>query len=251
MKDKPRVVRLVVLGTVGVGKSSLCGQIIAHDFTHMHTPTDRVSTYRSLIDIGKCLIMVQVDDLFPINHSSLLSKEVSDNKKVFESVIENKPLSLLVHQENPIFAYKAIDGFLFVFDITSKESFEILEKMIEYVNSKEKERELTKHPRKTKKFLVGNKGDLANPEVKSNEIERVKQSFQIEYFKISALTNRNVDEMFESIVRQIVEEKYGLDETIESIADSEFDVKAPEKKNLFDWCDCSRRNKDFGMCKMF
>lgn len=251
MQDQVICVRIVMLGCTGVGKTSLCGQFTSHCFCQGIGPTHEIDIFRSLVSIDENAVLVQIDDLFPINHTSLLDpdQEDSENRKVFESIVENRKIQT-GKQKNPIYAGKAVDGIMFVFDLANKESFELVEKMLGYVVSKENERASNKHPRKTWKVLIGNKTDLSKNMVKVNEIERTKKRYGVEYYKTSALTGKGVDSAFKFLVRQIFEEKYVGDEVMQKSIDSEFTIEETPQNNFFAWCDCSKRSKKAQVCNL-
>ena len=243
--------RLTLLGSNSVGKTSLCGQFISHSFNAIYTPTQELSTYRTVTSIENTMVLIQIDDLFPINHPSLLDpqEEHSENRQVFEYIVENKRRNELIKQRNPIFLEKAVDGIIFVFDISNKQSFELIEKMMKYIYNKEKERGREKHPRLTQKILVGNKNDLSKISViKNHEIERVKKVFGVEYFKTSALYNKGVDNVFKGICKEILMQKHGMQLSRHSTIDSQFGIEEQPQTSIFTWCDCSRRTKNQQLC---
>ena len=252
MQDKPIIIRTILLGSSCVGKTSLCGQYASHCFSSGYIPTHDLNTFRILTLMNDIMIHMQIDDLFPINHFSLLdpSQENSKNREIFENIIENKRNQSKKKQKNPIYVEKAIDAIIFVFDISNKESFQLVEKIINYVHNKEQERIREKHPRITAKYLVGNKSDLSGSPIKINDIERVKNSFGLNYIKTSALTNKNVDELFQEICKGILEEKYSLD-SLHTTVDSEFAIEETSQRDIFSWCDCSKRTKNPQICNIY
>jgi GTPase SAR1 family protein len=93
------------------------------------------------------------------------------------------------------------EGFLLVFAIDDRESFELI--------SKKRERILKgKHGADTPMVLVGNKIDLANKrKVTTEEAKRLADSWKIEYIETSAKNNLNCKEAFEKLARIIASSK--------------------------------------------
>ena len=218
--ETPSTIRIVMMGSNSVGKTSLCGLFTSNFFFKEYLPTNDLQTFRKLTEINNTKILLQIDDLFPINHFSLVnSKQESSNTQIFQKIVENKRTRSQKKYENPIYLEKPIDGFVFVFDLSNKESFEIIEKMINYIFSQELQ---NKNRKTTKKILIGNKSDLNKTVVKNNDTERVKINFGMKFMKTSALTLKNVNAAFESLIKDIVDEKFELDLSHSSVEDTQF-----------------------------
>ena len=90
------------------------------------------------------------------------------------------------------------DGFLLVFTIDNRESFE-------YLKTK---RELILKSKNKKKFpmiLVGNNQELEKErKVSYNEAKDLADSWEIEYLEASAKTKYNVKEVFEKLIQEII-----------------------------------------------
>jgi len=101
-------------------------------------------------------------------------------------------------------------SFLF-FSITSKSSFsEIGDLREQIVRVKETENVDTRkgqqeQPQKTPIIVVGNKCDLEDQRlIPRKEAESLCKNINAEYIEASARTNTNIEEIFHSLVRQIV-----------------------------------------------
>ena len=93
------------------------------------------------------------------------------------------------------------EGFLLVFAINDKESFNI-------IKSKRDRILKGKHGEPTPMVLVGNKQDLSQErEVVYDEAKRLADSWQIEYIETSAKTNFNCKEAFEKLALKIAASK--------------------------------------------
>ena len=93
------------------------------------------------------------------------------------------------------------EGFLLVFAINDKESFEVIKQKRERVLK-------GKHADNVPLLLVGNKQDLSNErQVIYREAKEMADSWGIEYIETSAITNFNCKEAFEKLATKIVENK--------------------------------------------
>ena len=89
-------------------------------------------------------------------------------------------------------------GFILLFDITNKESFDIL---------KEKYQKIIKgkHRKEVPIVLVGNKVDLESErKVPFEEAARLAYSLKIQYIEASAFLNLNCKEPFEILTKEIL-----------------------------------------------
>ena len=93
------------------------------------------------------------------------------------------------------------EGFLLVFAINERESFELIKGKHDRVIK-------GKHGVKCPILLVGNKHDLAEErQVTQEEANQLAQSWGIEYIETSAKTNFNCKEAFERLAQKIVQTK--------------------------------------------
>ena len=90
------------------------------------------------------------------------------------------------------------DGFLMVFAVDDRKSFEKINKWIEYIDDHVdlKEKVL---------YLVGNKIDLEERDVKREEGEAFAKKMGIKYKETSAVTGIGTDEVFQEIYQDIYE----------------------------------------------
>ena len=91
------------------------------------------------------------------------------------------------------------DGFLLVFAINDKNSFDLIPKIIENIIK-------LKHDKAFPMILVGNKQDLDNNrEVSYEEAKQLADSWNIEYIETSTLIQFNCNEAFEHLAVKINE----------------------------------------------
>ena len=93
--------------------------------------------------------------------------------------------------------FQSSDGFLLVYDLTKKSSFEKLDFWNEQIS--------LNAPKETKYILVGNKKDLEDQrEVKIEEGEEFAKKNNIKFYETSAKDGTNVIDVFETLAKEIV-----------------------------------------------
>ena len=127
--------------------------------------------------------------------------------------------------------FRNTDGILLVFDLTNKESFNNIKTWINEVENNS--------DNKTKKLLVGNKIDMKdNIVVSNNDIDDLCKKKKIKYIEVSGKENINVSKAFETIVNLIIDKKsndeliadYGISDQNMSFSISNINDFTGEKK---------------------
>ena len=155
--------KLVILGEVAVGKSSIAQRFVNGKFTNLHNPT--------------------VGALF-------LTKKIQVNDKYIKYDIWDTAGQERYHSLTPMY-YKNARAAVVVFDVTSSSSFERAQTwMTELVE---------KAPPGIVIALCGNKIDLENRQVSKEEAEEYANKVGCLYMEVSAKTNENIDELFNQI----------------------------------------------------
>ena len=164
----PNSVKITVLGKGVVGKSSLTYRFINYEAPQEHDPTieDR---YKSNINIdGQDYEVEILDTAGEEDYQNMIDMWISFG-----------------------------DGFLLVFAINDRESFDLLKVKYQRVLK-------GKHGNKCPMLLVGNKQDLEKErKVSYNEAKGQADSWGIEYIETSAKTNFNCKEAFELLAKKI------------------------------------------------
>ena len=89
---------------------------------------------------------------------------------------------------------KGTNGVILVFDLTNKESFDLLDTWMDELKNNNK--------MDISKVLIGNKADLADKiEVPKEEIENFTKIVKCDYFECSAKTGQNVNEALDEIAK--------------------------------------------------
>ena len=161
-----------MLGKGVVGKSSLTYRFINYNAPEEHDPTieDR---YKSSVNIDGQDYEVEILD--------------TAGEEDYQNMID--------------MWIRFGDGFLLVFAINDKESFELLKSKHERVLK-------GKHGVKCPILLVGNKQDLEDERIISyDDGKKLAESWGIEYIETSAKNNFNCKEAFERLAQKIVKSK--------------------------------------------
>ena len=109
------------------------------------------------------------------------------------------------HALAPIF-YRGADGAIIIYDCTRKETFERAEKWFKELN------ELSESSPRI--ILVGNKIDLPNKEVNTENAKELSEKYYGNFLEVSALTGKNINEIFDSITLDIYNYKKKCEEEI-------------------------------------
>ena len=157
-------------------------------------------------DVGKSSIVCRFNDNTfnkendTLIGSSFISKKVHYNEKQYLIQLWNFRLCERI-KEIPKYFYNGIDGLFFVFDITNRNTFTWIFKIIENMEEFYKEK---KYP---PIYLIGNKCDLdMKREVSKEEALSVRNHYVYKYFECSALTGKNINELIHSMLREIINE---------------------------------------------
>jgi len=97
--------------------------------------------------------------------------------------------------------YKGVEGIMLCYDITSRKSFFELEVWTPEIKEKAREN--------VTMYLVGTKCDLEDQrQVPLEEAQAFAQSHDLKYFETSALLSVNINNVFESMARDIVIKRF-------------------------------------------
>ena len=140
--------------------------------------------------------------------------------------------------------YQSSDGILLGFDLTNKNTFEKVSYWIQHIEDNKS----TKHPLCI--VLFGNKCDaIEDIEINNDDIETMKEKYNLEYFSTNAKDNINVQNTFEYLIKSILKTR-GLLKNIGLSPDISFDdIIIKEKENQkFEGNKISKRKKKKPPC---
>ena len=105
---------------------------------------------------------------------------------------------------------KGTDGVILVFDITNKETFDLLETWLNELKDTNKS--------DVSKVLIGNKCDLVNErQVDAEEAKSLAEKINCNYYEASAKTGQNINEALDEIARISYDNYQKMEERVDSI----------------------------------
>lgn len=249
-KGREKLIRICVLGSSFVGKSTLCNRFVNNSFEWIYEATCETNFFRRLINITDDdehiqYCMMQIEDLFPINHQSLQmenNEETQEMRNYFEQVIDNTRSNNKKPNEKALFKETAIHGYMYVYDLTSRASLEEVAKVIDYIHTREEKEAGKKKSGKAAKILVGTKSDCVPsiPQEFQSKIDALKKKYGLNVRKVSALMNSEIKEAFLDLARNALESKADMNK-----GDFESDE---ESEGFFSFLGCGSRDKKEGGC---
>ncbi len=93
--------------------------------------------------------------------------------------------------------YKNADGILLIFDLSNKETFDMINKWMYHIKSNIISENILI-------VLVGNKCDVERREVTTEDVKMLAYDYNIKYFETSALHNIGIDEVFMYITEEVL-----------------------------------------------
>ena len=161
--------KMIVLGESRVGKTSLIKRYTKDQFGGVYLTTVGIDFQNKTIEIEDKKVKLQVWD--------------TAGQERFRNVAKNY--------------FQSTQGFLLVFDITDKESFQ---KLNDFWIGQLK----MNAPEKAKSVLVGNKSDLAGQrQVSIEEAEEFAKDNNLKYYEVSAKEGTKVVELFFYLANEI------------------------------------------------
>jgi len=169
--SKMKDYQIVVVGTGGVGKSSLTNQLINDYFPDEYDPTIE-DLYRKQLVIDKKACLLDILD-------TAGQKEYSSMRDEY---------------------MRKGDGFLLVFAVNNDKSYEEWQQLRQQIIK-------VKNIEKVPMVLVGNKCDLPTRNMDMAQAKDVAKSYSIPFIETSAKTRMGVDDAFYTLVREIRKDK--------------------------------------------
>ena len=164
------LIKLVVIGDSGVGKTNFIFHFTEGKFSIFHIATVGIDNKSKIINLPntKKKIKLQIWD------TAGQERYMAINKNIFQRV----------------------QGIILMYDITDRNSFEHLSRWIDLMNKNVSNKPF---------ILVGNKLDLANEKriVSKEEGEKVAMDNNVEYLERSWCSGENVDKIFTAIADKV------------------------------------------------
>ena len=163
--------KLLLIGDSEVGKTSLLLKYTEHIFPEEHIAT----------------IGVEYKDKYIIKDNYNIRLQIWDTagQERFHSITKN--------------IYRNTNGVIFIYDITKKETFDNIKNWILDLQSASAD---------IKGIILGNKNDLTDKrEVNMTDLKELGENYKMPYMETSAKNNVNVNEGFELIVNELLQDK--------------------------------------------
>ncbi|XP_031989282.1 ras-related protein Rab-7b isoform X1 [Corvus moneduloides] len=172
--------KIIIIGALGVGKTSLLHQYVHKTFYEDYRTTLGASILTKVLAVDNSPLKLQIWD--------------TGGQERFRSMVST--------------FYKGSDGCVLAFDVTDRESFEALDNwrddFLEKVISREQDFPMV---------VLGNKIDLCDRQVPEETASAWCKEKDIPYFEVSAKNNINVAEAFETLAKQALSRYKGIFES--------------------------------------
>ena len=208
-KDKAQRIKFLVLGESTIGKSCLIERYINNTFKENYIATIGMDIRQKRLDINNIDVFLTINDTAGQERFRSLTKMV----------------------------YKNTDGILVGFDLTKPKTLEQVEFWINQIESnKTKDSSISL-------VLFGNKCDMKEEiQVKEEDIEKIKEKYNVRYYETSAKDGTNVQNIFEYLAKIVLKsrgflENVNIDEiNVEEKELPKIETKKPNKKNVKKKC---------------
>ena len=165
--------KIILIGDVSVGKTNLLTQYVDGKFTEKTNNTIGIEFKNKIIEIKNGRkIRLQIWD--------------TCGQEKFMSITKNY--------------FRGCSAALFVFDVTKRKTYKSLQMWLNLFNEIDDEKT-------TIKLLIGNKIDLNQKEVSEEEIDIFKEGRFFKYFEATATKKKDIDAIFDEIVKNLKEKE--------------------------------------------
>ena len=175
--EKPKIkeysFKIIIVGDISVGKTSIINRFVDNKFTE---------------GIKSTLVNENLKKKIRIDNSTIVTLNIWDT-------IGDERFRILTHQ-----FYQDSHGALLIFDITNKETFNKLEIWIKDI--------IQNTPPDCILMIIGNKSDLnKNREISYDDANILSQRFNIFYYEVSAKNGNNIALAFEQLTYRIIDKQ--------------------------------------------
>lgn len=166
--DRTKALKIIIIGSIAVGKTALLNRYINNRYKSDYQCTLGVNVLTKHITVDNVTVKLLIWD--------------TGGQERFKALVSS--------------FFKGSDGCLLVFDVTNRDSFHAMEGWRDMV--------LANVPAEQEDFplaVLGNKMDLSDREVTTEEAETWSHSRDIPYYEVSAKEGTSVSEAFDGIAR--------------------------------------------------
>ena len=165
-------IKIMLLGESQIGKTSLIQRYVKNNFNLSYITTVGIDFQLKQIKMNNKSIKLQIWD--------------TAGQERFKNITKRY--------------FHSSDGFIVGYDITSRLSFTNVSTWLKEINDNA--------PEEIQKILIGNKCDLNEREVTTEEGQKLAEESGMKFFETSAKNDINVKETFESITKDILDVQY-------------------------------------------
>ena len=165
-KKKEKLLKILLVGDTGVGKTSLMFRYTENIFNENYVTTIGVDSKNKILNINS------------INHIIKILDTAGQER--YQSIAKSY--------------FRQVEGIFIVFDLTDYESFKSLDKWINII------KEVVEEPNI---IILANKADLIDVKVEDDQIKDFSFRNQIKIIKISVKDNINIKEAFYDMINLI------------------------------------------------
>ena len=184
---------IIILGSSKVGKTSIIHRYFKNEYNDENISTIGIDHNNRFFKFGENKIKIDYID--------------TAGQEVFRAIAANY--------------LKKADGVILVFDVTQKETFQLVDRWIE-------ELEQNNNINNIGKILLGNKIDLVDKRViNKEEGHNLAKTINCKYMEVSAKTGENITEALDEIAK-LTYEKYKS--SSRANVNNSFSIKRKEKK---------------------
>jgi len=164
-------IRIMLIGNSNVGKTSIAKRYCKNQFNQNYISTVGIDFVTKYIKVGEKTINLQIWDTAGQERYKVIGKNY----------------------------YNKSDGFIVVYDITNKATFNDISGWISQI------KELASHDNKY--IIVGNKYDLEEKrKVTKLEGENLSKKYNCQFFEVSAQSGKNIDKCFLYLAQNILQD---------------------------------------------
>ena len=191
-EDYDEKIKLMVIGDKNVGKTSLIKRFCQNEFDNAFITTIGIDFQIKNINMNNKKIKIQIWDTAGQERYRVMAKSY----------------------------YNSSDGFIIVYDITKRESFNQINNWIDQI--------VNSAPNYSKSIIFGNKNDLKDMrQVQINEGKELAKQNNFKFYETSAKDSNNINEGFESIIKDILRDI----QSIKSERENTVAIKDKKHKN--------------------
>ncbi|XP_041927809.1 ras-related protein Rab-15-like [Alosa sapidissima] len=167
-KEYDVLLRLMLLGDSGVGKTCLLWRFTDDDFHPSHISTIGIDFKMKTLEIDGVRVRVQIWDTAGQERYQTVTKQY----------------------------YRRAQGILLVYDVTNEHSFQDIVKWASDVDECA--------PERVKWILVGNKCDEKERRVTTEQGNKLAKTYGMDFFETSAFSNYNINECFTRLTELVL-----------------------------------------------